>query len=146
MSTTNIELLQRAWTAYDRGDVEAFRECVTDDWRMYGPDGPAGEVGTLEDQVATMELHRVAFPDKHTAINQIVADDTTVACFCTVTATQTGPYLDLAPTGQRVVVHEMMFSRVRDGRLAETWAIDAGPGFYEQITGQLAPEGVDNLG
>jgi hypothetical protein len=45
-----------------------------------------------------------------------------------------------------VVVHEMMFNRVRDGRLSETWAITDGVGFYEQITGRTSPPGVDNLG
>ena len=49
-------------------------------------------------------------------------------------------------TGVRVVVHEMMFNRVRAGRIAETWAMTAGPGFYEQITGREAPEVLDNLG
>lgn len=93
-----------------------------------------------------MELHSSAFPDKHTEIHRLVADDEMVACHCTVTATHTGRYLDLEPTGKQVVVHEMMFNRVRDGRLAETWAITDGRGFYEQIAGRPAPESLDNLG
>jgi hypothetical protein len=40
----------------------------------------------------------------------------------------------------------MMFNRVRDGRVAVTWAMTAGPGFYWQLTGRQAPESVDNLG
>jgi hypothetical protein len=44
------------------------------------------------------------------------------------------------------VVHEMMFNRVRDGRVVETWALTAGPGFYQRITGRDAPGNVDNLG
>jgi predicted ester cyclase len=75
-----------------------------------------------------------------------VADDGMVACFCTVTATHMGMYIDAGPTGKRLAVHEMMFNVVRDGRLAITWAMTAGPGFYEQITGRAAPEAVDNLG
>jgi predicted ester cyclase len=146
MSQTNIELLRNAWAAYDRGDAEAFGSYLTDDWRQYGPRGAEGGFETLADQLETMQLHRVAFPDKHTEIMQIVADDDTVACYCTCSATHTGPYFDLEPTGRRVVIHEMMFSRVRDGRLAETWAIDAGSGFYEQIAGRPAPGPVDNLG
>jgi predicted ester cyclase len=63
-----------------------------------------------------------------------------------VTATHTGKYFDAEPTGKRLVVQEMMFNRVRDGRVAETWAMTAGPGFYRQITGRDAPESVDNLG
>jgi predicted ester cyclase len=93
-----------------------------------------------------MELHRLAFPDKHTEIHSIVADDATVACHCTATATHTGTYLDLEPTGKRVIAYEMMFNRVRNGRPAETWAMTDGDGFYEQIAGRSPPEGLDNLG
>lgn len=144
MEHPNAELLRRAWAAYDRGDVEAFAACLTADWR----ESEAGQEGydTLDDERPTMALHRVAFPDKHTEILQIVADDETVACYCVVTATHTGQYFDAAPTGKRLVIHEMMFNRVRDGRLAETWALTAGPGFYRQITGRDAPGSVDNLG
>lgn len=147
MEHPNAGLLRRAWAAYDRGDIPAFAACLTDDWREYGPGGDAPGYGTLEGERPTMETHRVAFPDKHTEIHHIVADDEMVACHCTITATHTGPYFDLEPTGKTVVVHEMMFNRVRDGRLAMTWAMSVGPGFYEQLTGGAAPpESVDNIG
>lgn len=144
MEHPNGELLRRAWAAYDHGDEEGFAACLTHDWREYGPDGT--DFATLADERPTMELHRSAFPDKHTEIHQIVADDEKVACHCTVTATHKGRYFDADATGKRVVVHEMMFNHVRDGRLAVTWAMTAGPGFYEQITGRAAPDTVDNLG
>jgi predicted ester cyclase len=143
LSHSNIDLLRRAWAAYDRGDEEAFAACLTDDWREYDDQG---NHATLEDERLTMQLHRIAFPDKHTEIHRIVADDEIVACHCTVTGTHTGVYLDVDPTGKRVTVEEMMFNRVRDGRVAETWALTAGVGFYEQITGRPAPSSLDNLG
>jgi hypothetical protein len=40
----------------------------------------------------------------------------------------------------------MMFNRIVDGRVAETWVITAGAGFYRQLTGRDAPEDVDNMG
>ena len=46
---------------------------------------------------------------------------------------------------KRGVVYEMMFNRVRDGRVVETWAMTDGDGFYEQLAGHRAPEGLDNL-
>lgn len=146
MEHPNAQLLRRAWAAYDRGDFEAFAACLTDDWREYGPGGSATDHGTLDGERPTMEAHRSAFPDKHTEIHQIVADDEMVACHCTITATHTGRYFDLEPTGKKVVLHEMMVNRVRDGRLAITWAMTDGPGFYEQLGGGSAPEGIDNLG
>lgn len=136
MSEENMELLRRAWAAYDAGDIDGFAACLTDDWREYGPTGPAGGFGTLEDERRTMDSHRIAFPDKHTEIHQIVANEQTVACHCTVMATHTGAYMGLEATGMSVVVHEMMFNRVRDGKLSETWAITSGAGFFEQLTGK----------
>ena len=143
MSQDNEALLQRAWAAYASGDADAFAECVTQDWQEHLP---SGDTSTLMDERKTMAVHRIAFPDKHTEIHQIVANGELVACYCTTTATHTGPYLDLAPTGHRVSVDEMMFNRIRDGKIAETWAITSGGGFYRQLTGRDAPEDLDNLG
>jgi predicted ester cyclase len=142
----NIQLIRRAWATYCAGDFEAFAACLTDDWREYGPSGPAGGFGTLEGERLTMETHRIAFPDKHAEIHQILADDETVACYLTITATHTGPYMGLEATGRSVVLHEMMFNRIREGKLSETWAMSAGAGFYEQLTGEPPPPGLDNIG
>jgi predicted ester cyclase len=139
---TNIQLLRRAWAAWDRGDEEGFASCLTDDWREH----EGNESGTLDDERRAMRLHRIAFPDKHTEIHRIVADEVTVACYCTTSATHTGRYVDAEPTGKRVAINEMIFNRVQDGCLAETWVITEGPRFYEQITGHRAPANPDSLG
>ena len=136
-------LMRRAWAAYDRGDEDAFAACLTDDWREHTQ---IGEIATLADERKTMAAHRIAFPDKHTEILQMVASDDMVACHCTTSAVHRGNYFDLAATGSRVSVDEMMFNRIVDGKIAETWVITAGPGFYRQLSGREAPEDVDNMG
>jgi predicted ester cyclase len=143
MTEDTAALLRRAWAAYDGGDAEAFAACLTDDWREHSP---SGEVSTLADERKTMAIHREAFPDKHTVIHQLVASGDVVACHCTTSATHTGPYFDLAPTGQHVEVDEMMFNRIENGLIAETWVITAGDGFYRQLTGRSAPDDLDNMG
>ena len=92
-----------------------------------------------------MREHRIAFPDKHTEIHMILADENIVACFCTIRATHSGKYLDAEPTGKIVIVHEMLFNRVRDGKISESYGIQTGAGFYEQITGKEIPVQLDNL-
>jgi len=135
MNEANIALLKRAWIAYNQGDEEEFAACLTSDWKEYGsPD--ATEYGTLENERRTMRGDRIAFPDKHAEIHMILADDDTVACFLTIRATHTGKYLDLEPTGKSVIAYEMMFNRVRDGKISVTYAMGTGPSFYEQITGK----------
>jgi predicted ester cyclase len=143
MNDDNAALLRRAWAAYDSGDADAFADCLTEDWLEHRP---AGEISTLVDERKTMAVHRQAFPDKHTVLHAVVAADDMVACYCTTKATHTGAYFDLAPTGQRVEVEEMMFNRIEGGRIAETWVITAGDGFYRQIAGRSAPDELDNMG
>jgi len=144
MSEANIALLKRAWAAYDKGDEEAFAGYLTSDWKEYFSPN-ASSYNTVEIDRRTMREHRIAFPDKHTEIHMILADENTVACYCTVRATHSGKYLDAEPTGKIVFEHEMMFNRVRDGKISETYAMTIGPGFYEQITGKEIPEQLDNL-
>ncbi len=146
MSEANRDLLRRAWAAYDAGDAEAFAACVTPDWREYGTADPSDGFYTLDDERRTMASHKIAFPDKRTELHHVVADDDFVACSCTIRATHTGPYMGLEPTGKRVTMYEMMVNRVRDGRISESWAISNGAGFYEQLTGEKAPEQLDNMG
>ena len=136
-------LLRRAWAAYDRGDEEGFAACLSEDWHEHLPNG---EIATFADERKTMAVHRVAFPDKHTEILHLVASGGMVACHCTTSAVHQGVYFDVAPTGNHVSVDEMMFNRIVDGLIAETWVITAGPGFYRQLTGREAPEDVDNIG
>jgi predicted ester cyclase len=144
MSEANIALLKRAWAAYDKGDEEAFAACLTPDWKEYGSPN-ASSYNSLENERPTMREHRIAFPDKHTEIHMILADENTVACYCTITATHSGKYFDAEPTGKILTVYEMMFNRVRDGKICETYAMQVGKGFYEQITGKEIPEQLDNL-
>lgn len=146
MSEENRELVRRAWAAYDAGDAEAFAACVAPDWREYGTADPSDGFYTLDDERRTMEAHKVAFPDKHTELHHVVADDDYVATSCTVRATHTGPYMGLEATGKRVTLYEMMINRIRGGRISESWAISTGAGFYEQLTGRQAPEQLDNMG
>src|SRR5437868_2774101 len=83
----NKELVRRAWAAYDRGDEEGFAACVTDDWVERDA---KGGVATLADARESMALQRTAFPDKHTAIVQMVAEGDLVVTRTVTTATHRG--------------------------------------------------------
>ena len=98
MSNPNVELLRRAWAAFDQFDFEAFGASLAEDWREH--DSGGNVVSTREQERQTMELQRSAFPDRHTEIHWIVADSELVACRCTITSTHSGTYLDAAPTGK----------------------------------------------
>jgi steroid delta-isomerase-like uncharacterized protein len=126
----NVALLRQAWAAFDRADGDAFASCVTDGWVEHLANGETSGIDQLRPLL--LELGS-ALSDVHTEIARVVADDSTVACHCTITATHTGPFRGIAATGRRVVVREMMFSEVDNGRLRETWTLSERPGLLEQI-------------
>src|ERR1700730_5983551 len=59
----NKALLHRAWAAYDRGDEDGFRACLADAWQEYDL---SSRSGNAQEVTASMQAHRIAFPDKHT--------------------------------------------------------------------------------
>ena len=62
MRDDHIQLLRGAWAAYERGDIDGFSASLAEDWCEH--DGQ-GNTATLDDERHTMEVHRLAFPDKH---------------------------------------------------------------------------------
>ena len=81
---------------------------LTPDVVMHAPGVPAGLAGAR--QLVAGYLR--AFPDLHLCIDTLLAR-------LTATGTHTGPFLGLAPTGQRVSVCAFEGWRLRDGRCAE---------------------------
>lgn len=140
----NEELVRRAWAAYDRGDEAGFAACLSPDWREYDAEGDS--IG-LADCIPGMRATRVAFPDKQTEIQQVIKEGDIVVTRSTTTATHTGKYFDLEPTGKKVRVHEISIHRIANGLIAETFQeTGTTAGFYTQISGRQAPEPTDNIG
>lgn len=135
-------LVRRAWAAYDRGDVEEFGACLAPDWREYDADGDSI---TLADVVPGMRAQRVAFPDKHTEVQHVIREGDVIVTRTTTTATHTGKYFDLEPTGKSLRSHEISIHRIVRGRIAETFQETGASGFYTQLTGRPAPEPTDNF-
>jgi len=137
MSEAHKTLGRRAWAAYDAGDAEAFAACVTPDWREHNGDG---DITTIDDMRRLMEAQRKAFPDKHTEIVQELIEGDLLAHRTITTATHTGRYFDLDPTGRTVRLHEINIHRIVGARIVETWiAVSQPGGFYKQLSGRDKP-------
>jgi predicted ester cyclase len=129
-------LLRSAWDAYDSGDVKAFDALVTPGWCEYqltdwdGPGRPLDEIHT------EMASYLIAFPDKQTEFVRVVAEGEWIVALVRTTATHTGPYRGLEPTGTRVVYNELSFHQVERGRLAGMWSHSDDRSFFRQIVDQ----------
>ena len=64
---------------------------------------------------------RDAFPDRVDVMEQVIADGDRVGLLFRVTATHTGPFFGIAPTGRKIDVYEIAWLRIKDGQMIEGW-------------------------
>ncbi|MFE3187933.1 ester cyclase [Nocardia sp. NPDC059240] len=115
MSEQNKALVQRFvdefWSA---GRLSAADELMAADVVIHSP-----EVGGIEGLKQFNAALRAAFPDWHSTLEELVAEDDRVAERWTGHGTQHGEFQGIAATGHAVAVPGVVFYRVRDGRITE---------------------------
>jgi steroid delta-isomerase-like uncharacterized protein len=71
-----------------------------------------------------LSLFDAAFPHHRVTIEAIVSQGDLVSVLHTHTATHTGAFLGMPPTGKTVVVNGVELFRLRDGKIVEFWRKD----------------------
>lgn len=75
-----------------------------------------------------------AFPDQRITITHWVESADRVAIQIVWTATHSGPFLGVPPTGRTITVNGTGIFQVVDGKVAEEWMLEDFLGIYQQIT------------
>ena len=87
-------------------------------FHYYPPGLPEGLVGpALHHELCA--AHRAAFSDQVYTVTHEVIDGALVACRWVVTATHSGPFAGVPPTGRPLTLEGMDLFRVVDGQIAE---------------------------
>lgn len=81
-----------------------------------------------------------AFPHHRVAVEAIVSQDDLVSVLHTHTATHTGAFMGMPPTGRTVVVNGLELFRVRDGKIVEFWRKDDDVSLLMQLGMLPAPQ------
>jgi steroid delta-isomerase-like uncharacterized protein len=118
---------------YDLAD-----DLLTGDYTRHDPDTPTDERGPgpfLE----SLERLQDAFPGDIT-IGEIIAEDDLVAFEGTMRGTHEGEFMGVEPTGTEIEMPGMAMHRIRDGRIAETWATWNFMGVLQQIGAIEGPD------
>jgi predicted ester cyclase len=68
-----------------------------------------------------LTVMRQAFPDLFFTLEEIVGEGEVVAVRYYWEGTNTGVFMNIAPTGKKVTVKGMDFYRIKDGCIAEHW-------------------------
>jgi len=131
-SAENTQVARRFMDTYAVGDQEGLVACLTDDWLMHDA---GGGTSTAADLAEITRLQKVGFRDKTIDYVQELAQGDVVAQYVIFITTHAGPYFDLEPTGKPIRLEEMIFHRLENGRIAESWRLTHGGSFYAQISG-----------
>lgn len=76
---------------------------------------------------------RGAFPDWHSTMEEMIAEDDRVGERWTGRGTQQGEFQGIAPTGRQVAVPGFVFYRVTSGKIAEFRGLFDGLGMLQQL-------------
>ena len=83
---------------------------------------------TREQQKDILEGFCAAFPDVTNELKDIVAKGDKIAFRSTMRGTHQGEFLDIAPTGRKVIFSQLDIIRIEDGKFVEQWG---GPDVYD---------------
>jgi steroid delta-isomerase-like uncharacterized protein len=100
------------------GDFTAVDELLTDDFTPHTwGNMQKGRDGLKE----AIERVSAGISDERMAIEDIVAEGDLVAVRLTSSATHTGEFMGMPPSGKRYEIGEIHMFRIRDGQVAEHW-------------------------
>ncbi|HVA48847.1 MAG TPA: ester cyclase [Pirellulales bacterium] len=77
-------------------------------------------------------LHR-AFPDFHSTIMDLIAEDDKVVAVVESTGTHRGDFLGMPATGRRFTIQEIQILRILDGKMVEHWQVADVYGMLVQL-------------
>jgi steroid delta-isomerase-like uncharacterized protein len=127
----NIAILTKFAEAVNTGKFDLFKEAVSPENVDHDP--APGQVPGPEGYRAFFSGLRSAFPDLSVALETLVADDDSIAFAYTITGTQKGPLMGIAPTGKKIKIRGMQISKFKDGKMVERWGSSDELGMLQQL-------------
>lgn len=80
---------------------------------------------------------RNAFPDRVDVMEDVIAEGDRVGLLFRLTATHTGNFFGIPPTGRKVDVHELAMLRIVDGQMVEGWFMMDEIALLKQLDAKL---------
>ncbi len=125
------DYIDRVWNS---GDAAALESLTTPDFRYHLAEQPPLDRAGMRQLLAST---RAAFPDWQVQAEEVVAESEFVAVRWSGTATHSGPFHGIPPTGRRIRVSGINVFRTHDGKIAEEWEQTDTIGMLRQM-GALA--------
>src|SRR5579862_4479623 len=105
----NLAILGKFSEAVNTGNFDLLNETVATGSIDHDP--ARGQVPGPEGYRVFFQGMRDAFPDLSVALETLVADEDSVAIAYTLSGTQRGPILGVAPTGRKIKIRGLQISK-----------------------------------
>ena len=117
---------------FTRGDPNAVDDYLAEDFVNNDP--PFGASDDREGMRSAGAMFRSVFPDWHSDMHMLVAEDDIVVERFTASGTHTGTdIMGVGPSGATVTLPGINIFRLRDGRIVERWGRLDDLGFLRQL-------------
>jgi steroid delta-isomerase-like uncharacterized protein len=104
-----------------QGDVTKFEKYVASDAILHNAYPAAGsDINAWKDRV---RMFAAGFSDIHVTIEDQIAEGDKVVTRTVFSATHTGTFRGVPPTGRRISADELQITRMKDGKIAERWSL-----------------------
>lgn len=87
-----------------------------------------------------LNMYLTAFPDLHTKVEDMIAEGDKVVARITMTGTQKGEFMGVAPTGKKIDITGIDIVRFAKGKMVEHWGNEDDLGMMQQL-GVVPPPG-----
>ncbi len=118
LSEENLDIGRRMMEAVNSQDLSLLDDLVVPEY-----ENPQLKIRSLEDLKEVLSMQYRGFPDVHRTIEDITADEESVWIKVKITATHTGEYRGIAPTGKRIVMEAVPHYRIANGKIVEGWSV-----------------------
>ena len=129
----NKAIVRQMYTElFTQGKLSLAEELFAADYiDTEAPPGQSNRGPEAMRQLVTM--FHAAFPDITFHVEEVIAEDETVAARVFWVGTHRGPFLGIAPTGRTIRQKQMHFMRFRDGKMVEHLAVRDDLGLRQQL-------------
>ncbi len=116
---------------YSQGKFAAIDDLIAEEYVGHRPlpDQPPGREGFHY----AMRMLRMAFPDHHVTIDELIAEGDLVAVRVTARGTQQGPFLGVSPANKHASWVGMVVLRIVDSQVTDVWNVWDALGMLQQL-------------
>ena len=127
----NKKIVRRYQDIYNSNDLDALSDVLSED--LLTPKIMAGIPTGIEGAKAAHRIMLAGFPDYQTTIDDLIAEEDKVVARITMSGTNTGSFMGMAPTGKHVSFTGIYIARIANGKIVEHWGEEDGVSLLQQL-------------